>query len=258
MFAIDDNNFVLITNDGTVRCLTLQSNTSTMKFNQTSTKQLDIKCSKLFVSIMTLNSKPRLIILADDERSLGIYASNEIIYVNIDLTSYESTHIVRMTSERNQEIILFYCESKSLYACHIQLSTVNSCKITPFDTADMYALKNNCLATAINGENRLNLHNIHACVCHEPIQLENECEQLCFNESGDYAFTLVKPRVLCMYRVKDRRRLARVFVYDFVTTMVASNDFIILAMNDRRLLTLMIADPDDPLLQSKVQALPSR
>ncbi|CAF0893381.1 unnamed protein product [Adineta steineri] len=29
-------------------------------------------------------------------------------------------------------------------------------------------------------------------------------------------------------------------------------------MNDRRLLTLMIADPDDTILQSKIQALPSR
>ncbi|CAF3525513.1 unnamed protein product [Adineta steineri] len=40
--------------------------------------------------------------------------------------------------------------------------------------------------------------------------------------------------------------------------MTACNDFIILAMNDRRLLTLMIADPDDTMLQSKIQALPSR
>jgi hypothetical protein len=40
--------------------------------------------------------------------------------------------------------------------------------------------------------------------------------------------------------------------------MIASNDFIILGINNRRLLTLMIADPDDSTLQSKIQALPSR
>jgi hypothetical protein len=163
-----------------------------------------------------------------------------------------------MTSEKSEENLLFYFQDKSLLSCQFQLSNKTSYQLTPFDKADMYCLKNNCLTTAINGENQLNLHNIESCVCHEPIQLENECEQLCMNDSGDYIFALVKPRILLMYRVKDRRLLGRLFVYDFVTTMVASNDFIILGMNDRRLLTLMIADPDDPTLQSKIQALPSR
>ncbi|CAF3642827.1 unnamed protein product [Rotaria sordida] len=258
VFTINEDTFILITNDGSIRCITQQINKNNIKFNQTSNKQLNIKCSKLFTSILTLHSKASLIILADDQHSLAIWTSNEIIYMDIDLSQYSSTHLIRMTSEKNQEILLFYFENKSLYSCRIQLSNKNSYQITPFDTADIYTLKNNCLATAINGENQLNLHNINLCICHEPIQLENECEQLCLNESGDYVFALVKPRVLCMYRVKDRRQLARLFVYDYVTTMIANNDFIILAMNDRRLLTLMIADPDDPALQSKIQALPSR
>ncbi|CAF0737665.1 unnamed protein product [Adineta steineri] len=40
--------------------------------------------------------------------------------------------------------------------------------------------------------------------------------------------------------------------------MIDDNDFLVLAMNDRRLLTLMIADPDDSTVQAKIQALPSR
>ena len=209
--------------------------------------------------MLTLNSKQSLIVLADDQKSLAVYTLNDIIYINIDLSQYSSTPLLQMTSEKSAEVLLFYFENKSLLSCRVQLSSKqNSYHLTPFDTADMYCLKNNCLATTINGENQLNFHNIHSCVCHEPIQLENECEQLCLNESGDYVFALVKPRILCMYRVKDRRQLGRLFVYDFVTRMIASNDFIVLGMNDRRLLTLMIADPDDPELQSKIQALPSR
>ncbi|CAF2516523.1 unnamed protein product [Rotaria sp. Silwood2] len=258
VFTINEDTFILITNDGSIRCITQQINKNNIKFNQTSNKQLNIKCSKLFASILTLNSKTSLIVLADDQHSLAIWRSNEIIYMDIDLSQYSPTRLIRMTSECSQEILLFYFENKSLCSCRIQLANKNSYQITPFDTADIYTLKNNCLATAINGENQLNLHNINLCVCHEPIQLENECEQLCLNESGDYVFALVKPRVLCMYRVKDRRQLARLFVYDYVITMIANNDFIILAMNDRRLLTLMIADPDDPELQSKIKALPSR
>ena len=179
--------------------------------------------------------------------------------MDIDLSKYSSTPLSQMTSEKDAEVLLFYFQNKSLLSCRIRLTTnQNTYELTPFDTADMYCLKNNCLATTINGENQLNFHNIHSCVCHEAIQLENECEQLCLNESGEYIFALVKPRILCMYRVKDRRQLGRLFVYDFVTQMVANNDFIVLGMNDRRLLTLMIAEPDDTNLQSKIQSLPSR
>ncbi|CAF4100054.1 unnamed protein product [Rotaria sordida] len=259
VFFIDENTFILITNDGSIRCITQQINKNNIKFNQTSNKQLNIKCSRLFTSILTLDSILSLIVLADDEHSLGIYRSNDIIYMNIDLSQYSSTRLLRMTSEKSEEFILFYFENKSLISCRIQLSTnKNSYHLIPFDTADIYCLKNNCLATVINDKNRLNLYNIHSCVCHESIQLENECEQLCLNESGDYVFALVKPRILCMYRVIDRFQLGRLFVYDFVTRMIVSNDFIVLAMNDRRLLTLMIADPDDSTLQTKIQALPSR
>ncbi len=259
MFSFDEKTFILITNDGSIRYITQQINKTNIKFNQTSTKQLNIQCTRLFTSILILNSKQTLIVLADDEHSLAICTSNELIYMNIDLSQYASSHLLRMTSEKTHEVLLFYFKNKSLVSCRIQLSTNhNVYHLTPFDTADMYCLKNNCLATTINGENQLNLHNIHSCVCHEPIQLENECEQLCLNESGDYVFVLVKPRILCMYRVKDRRQLGRLFVYDFVTRMIADKDFVILAMNDRRLLTLMIADPDDPTLQAKIQALPSR
>lgn len=260
VFIIDENTFILLTNDGSIRYITQQINKNNIKFNQTSNKQLNIKCTRLFSSILTLNSKPSLIVLADDEHSLAICTSNEIINMNIDFSKYSSSPLLRMTSEKSEEILLFYFKDKSLISCRIQLSSNNksSYEITPFDTADIYCLKNNCLVTVINGENQLNLHNIQSCVCHEPIHLENECEQVCLNGSGDYAFALVKPRILYMYRVQDRRQLARLFVSDFVTTMIASNDFIILAMNDRRLLTLMIADPDDPTLQSKIEALPSR
>lgn len=256
-FSFDDNTFILITSDGTVRSITQQINKNNMKFNQTLTKQLNIKCTKLFCSILTLQSIPSLIVLDDEQQSLAIWTLNDINYMNINLS--QSSPLLRMTCEKSEENILFYFQDKSLLACQIQIQNSQySYKLTPFDKADMYCLKNNCLATVINGENQMNLHNIDSCVCHEPIQLENECEQLCLNESGNYLFVLVKPRVLCMYRVLDRKRLGRLFVYDYVTTMIANKDFIVLGMNDRRLLTLMIADPDDPTLQSRIQALPSR
>jgi hypothetical protein len=119
-------------------------------------------------------------------------------------------------------------------------------------------MNDDCLATVNNTNKQLSLEHFRSSTHNQPIQLDNECEHLCLNESGRYVFVVVKPRLLLMYRVDDSRRLARLFVYDFVTSIIADEHFIVLAMNDRRLLTLMIADPDDPQLASKIQALPSR
>jgi hypothetical protein len=258
VFLFDENTFILITNDGSIRYLTQQPTKTSIKFTQTSNQQLKIKCSRLLCSLLTLQSKPSLIILDDDQNSLAICTVNEILTMDINLTQSSPIRLLHLTSDKTEENLLFYFEDKSLLTCRIRLSNPNSYHLESFGTADIYCLKKNCLATVINGENRLNLHDINSNVCYEAIELENECEQLCVNESGEYAFALVKPRILCMYRLKDHQRIGRLFVYDYVTTMIASNDFIILALNDRRLLTLMIADPDDPTLQSKIQALPSR
>jgi len=258
VFSFDENTFILITNDGSIRFITQKINKNNIKFNQTLNKQLNIKCSKLFSTILTIDSKISLIILDDNQNSLVICTINDIIYIDINLSQYSSTNLLNITSDKFQENILFYFENKSLLLCQIRLSNKNSYHLIPYNKVDMYCLTNNCLATVINGENQLNLYQINLDISNQTIQLENECEQLCLNQSGDYVFALVKFRILCMYRVKDCRKLGRLFIYDHVTTMIANKDFIILAMNDRRLLTLIIADPHDTTLQSKIKALPSR
>ena len=253
-----ENTFLLLTNDGSIRSLTQQMIKTSPKFTQTSTQQLKIPCSRLLCSLLTLQSKPSLVILDDHQHSFAIWSSNEIISMNIDLSSFSSARLSRLSGTSSEENLLFYFENKSLVSCRLDLSRKKSSQMKSFGTVDLYTQKKSSLATILHDENRLTLHDIPTGTSHDPIQLENECEQLCLNESGEYVFALVKPRILCMYRVKDRQRLGRLFVYDAVTTMIASEDFIVLGMNDRRLLTLMIADPEDPNLQSKIQALPSR
>jgi hypothetical protein len=61
-----------------------------------------------------------------------------------------------------------------------------------------------------------------------------------------------------MYRTSDGQQLAKLFLFNLVSSITADNDFVVLAMADRRLLTLMIADPQDPMVATKIQALPSR
>jgi hypothetical protein len=234
------------------------------KFNQTAKAQLNIQCSMMCSSVVTLDSLEYLVVSADNGQSIAVWTTKRIIYIDVNLSPYLSSSTLRLksiTGERTKDLILLYFDDKSLISCKVKLEQSNdsgSLQMKPFGKADKFCLKSHCLATVINGQNHLNLHNIDSSVSREPIQLENECEQLCLNESGTYVFALVKPRVLFMYRTSDRQQLATLFVYDFVSFMAADNDFVVLAMNDRRLLTLMIADPNDLTIQTKIQSLPSR
>ncbi|CAF3376500.1 unnamed protein product [Rotaria sp. Silwood1] len=255
--------FFVLTNNGLAYSIAQQiTSENEIQFNQTANIQLKIPCSKMFTSVLTLNSLENLIIFADNGQSMAIWTIERIIYIDVDVSPYLlSSQLKSIDSERTENLLLMYFDDKNLLSCQVNLEESidrGSLQMTPFDKADKFCLKNDCLATYNNGNTQLNLHNIRSRTCYEPIQLENECLQLCLNESASYVFALVKPRVLFMYRINDRRQLAKLFVYDFVSFMVADNEFLVLAMNDRRLLTLMIADPDDPNIQAKIQALPSR
>jgi hypothetical protein len=242
----------------------VQQNTSNeeTKFNETVSIQLKIQCSMMFSTVLTLNGLECLIVFADNGQSMAIWTRERIIYVDTNFSAYvSSSQLKSVTGEHTDNLLLLYFHDKTLISSQVNLDKSNkkgSIELTPFDKVDKFCLRKDCLAAYNNGQTQLHLHNIRLCTCYEPIQLDNECQVLCLNESATYVFVLLKPRVLYMYRMEDRRQLAKLFIYDFVTFMTADNEFLVLAMNDRRLLTLMIADPDDPTSQAKIQALPSR
>lgn len=258
ILPFEKQTLLVLTSDNVLRCINQQKIGKRIKYSEVSSTKLDISCTKLLVSVFTLNSKRSLAIFHDDGQSLIVWTKDNIISMKIDLGKYGTSPLTSVISEHDKGIILLHFENKNLVSCQLTLSQSNSYNLTSYDTADIYDLKNNCLVMVSSNEQRLDIHDMLSSSCHEPLDLENQCLHLCLNESGTYAFALVFPRILLMYRVADRRRIARLFVYDLVNDMIASDQFIVLAMNDRRLLTLMIADPEDSALPSKIQALPSR
>ncbi|CAF3279289.1 unnamed protein product [Rotaria sp. Silwood2] len=255
--------FYVLTCNGIVYSIVQQiTSDNGFHFNQQANSQLKISCSMMLSTVLTLNGLESLIVFADNGQSMAICTMERVIYIDVDVSSYTpSSPLSSITSEKTQDLLLLYFNNKTLISCQVKLDETNekgSIQFIPFDQVDKFCLQNNCLATYNNGKTQLALHDIRLCTCDESIQLDNECQYLCFNESATYVFALIKPRVLFMYRMSDRRQMAKLFVYDFVWSMVTDNEFLVLAMNDRRLLTLMIADPDDPTLQARIQALPSR
>ena len=257
-------NFYILTNKGCVSSIMQQiTDEQQIKFNQTDEIQLKIQCSKMFSSVLSLHGLESLVVLADNGSSMAIWNMEHVIYIDVNVSSYGSlSQLKSMISEPTEKYLLLHFNHKTLLSGEVNIDqqhSKGSVQFTSFDQVDKYCSKKQSLAIyRNNGRMQLNLHDTHASTSLEPIQLESECQELCFNESATYVFVLLKSRVLFMYRMKDHRQLAKLYTSDLVTFITADNDFVVLAMNDRRLLTLMIADPDDPTLSARIQALPSR
>ena len=256
--------FLLVTNTGSLSSIVQHSNSyDNIKFHQTNNVQLNIQCSNMFSSIVTLNSNEHLIIFDDNLQSIVIWTNTQsLIYININHSQILSSILSKVYSdERTEDTILLHFTDKSLVLCQIKLNELTkngSVEMITLDSTDLFCQKNHCLAMVINNQNQLNLRNFRYEIHYHSIQLENICEQICFNDSATYVFTLIKPRILFMHRIDNSEQMAKLFLYDYVISLRVNDNFVVLAMNDRRLLTLMIADPNDPNIIKKIQALPSR
>ncbi|CAF1355188.1 unnamed protein product [Rotaria magnacalcarata] len=261
--ATHKGTFFVLTNNGVLYCISQQVKPDgQVIFDQTANAVLKMKCSVTLSSVLTLNGLECLIVFADNGRKMAVWTTEQLIYMDVNVPYDAAASSLKcITSERTQDFVLLYFDNKMLIACQVKLDRSGqkgSLELTTYGPADKYCLRKSLLAAYHSENNQLTLHDIQLRTRYEPIQLDNECQLVCLNESADYVFALVKPRILFMYRTKDGRQLAKLFTYDYVSFITASNDFLVLAMNDRRLLTMMIGDPNDPTLPAKIQALPSR
>lgn len=246
--------FLLLTNKGSIHCITEQvSENDPPTFHHKVHLQLPMPCAKMLSTVISIDSTEYLIVVADNGGSLAAWRSERVINIAIPpLTS----SLTSVTGERSHHSLLLHLQDHSLVSCRVNLDS--SIRLTTFTQVDRFALRTNRLVTLNNKTNHLDLVDLHSSTSHTRIQLENHCEHLCLNESGRCVFALVSPRVLYMYRFTDGRPVTKLFLNDLVCAMRADDDFLVLAMVDRRLLTLMIADPDDPTVSEKIRALPSR
>ncbi|CAF1234877.1 unnamed protein product [Adineta steineri] len=261
-----NGNFIILTKNGTIHRIVEQiiSNEES-KFNEIENSQLNIQCSMMFSSILTINSKEYLIVFDDNGQSMAVCSIEQIIYIDInfslDLVPL-SSHLLSIIGDSSQDLVALHFDNKSLTICQVKLAESSNNKgylnMISFDKVDKFCLKNDYFAKFNNVDNELSWYNINLSKYHEFIKMSNECLQLCMNESSSYIFVLIKSCILFMYRIIDNQQLAKLYLYDIASFMIADNDFIVLSMNDRRLLTLMIADPQDSTVHAKIHALPSR
>lgn len=258
IFATRTDKYFLLTNNGTVHIISRTMNAEQRtEFSINKHAQLKIPCTMLLGTIITLNSSEYLVVVADNGQSIGILNLENTFYENIQIPAKLNS----ILSDQMLNIVTLHCQDESLITLDIKLNTQTnnlSIEANSLEKILKFSLKNNVLATFHSQTHQVLVRSLTSDSPMSKIEFENQCEHICLNDSGEYLFTIIKPRMLYLHRVKDGCQLAKLFLVDLVRSLQADNDFVVMGMSDRRLLTLMIADPQDPKVAEKIKALPSR
>lgn len=86
----------------------------------------------------------------------------------------------------------------------------------------------------------------------------SKCSYYRLSENNDYLVYFEKPKFLTMYRLSDGEKIAFTALYSDINNLLVSNEYVYLAMRDRRILSLLIVDPKEPFHDLRIKKLPSR
>ncbi|CAF5111445.1 unnamed protein product, partial [Rotaria magnacalcarata] len=151
----------VLTNKGSMYCIAQHVTSDTeIIFNQTANTQLNIQCSMMWSSVLTLNGLECLIVLADNGQSMAIWTLERIVYIDIDISPYvSSAQLKSVLSEQRENVLLLYFNNKTLISVQVNLDISNDkgrVQLTPFGEIDKFCLRKHSLAVYNKGKTQLN------------------------------------------------------------------------------------------------------
>jgi hypothetical protein len=87
---------------------------------------------------------------------------------------------------------------------------------------------------------------------------DGNLQHFCISSNSQYLCTIQNMKILDMYQTKDAKRIAHLPLYSEANSMCISDDFVSLAMKDRKVLSYFIADPLKPEQKKRIKLFKSR
>ena len=79
-----------------------------------------------------------------------------------------------------------------------------------------------------------------------------------FDDNLDYLSIIQNTKVLSLYRLIDGKRIAHLPLYSDVNCLCMSHMYVVMGMQDRRILSYLIVDPKQPQHFNRIKQLESR
>ena len=87
---------------------------------------------------------------------------------------------------------------------------------------------------------------------------ENNLQLACFSSDCDYLATIETPKLLSVFRLKDGKRIAHVPLYSDVYCISMSDHYVVIGMQDKRIISYLLVDPQRPDHKGRIECLDSR
>jgi hypothetical protein len=80
----------------------------------------------------------------------------------------------------------------------------------------------------------------------------------CLSDDCEYISTIEAPKVLSLFRLSDGKRIVHVPLYNEINSILMSDHYVVMGMQDKRILSYLLVDPLRPDHENRVASLDSR
>ena len=87
---------------------------------------------------------------------------------------------------------------------------------------------------------------------------DNSLQFACISDDCEYLATVEIPKMLSLYRLSDCKRIAHVPLYNEINSILMSDHYVVMGMQDKRILSYLIVDPLRSDHENRIAELDSR
>ena len=88
--------------------------------------------------------------------------------------------------------------------------------------------------------------------------IKNKLQFACISDDCEYLATFEESRLLSLFRLSNSKRIAQVPIYSEINSILMSDHYLVMCMQDKRILSYLIVDPDKPEHSNRMNELDSR
>ena len=277
----DENEFIMINKtieeDNPIKINKFLFNKNDSKWKDESINDLNKLLNNLKLSEIENNNETiNFVDITHKDKLLILYYKNELFYIDSSMSTikshkiYENDYFKKSVNLINGKKKLFYKieETNDFIGINklkqiVYVSISNDFKIINekilIENYERFriGLFKNILFYESNDEIKVyNLNNNLTIFNH--LFAQNKLEFACVSEDCEYLATFEESRLLSIFRLSNSKRIAHVPVYNEINSILMSDHYVVMCMQDKRILSYLLVDPQKPEHSNRIKELDSR
>ena len=228
------------------------------------------------IKLSTIDNSINFVDLTHKDKLLILYHKNELICIDSTMSTiqshkiYENDYFKKSISLMNGKKKLFYKIeetndfigiNKLKQIVHLNISSdfkiINEkILIENYDSLRLGLFKN---ILFFDSNNEIKVYNLNSkSIVFNHLFTNNKLQFACISDDCEYLATFEESRILSVFRLSNSKRIAHVSIYNEINSILMSDHFVAMCMQDKRILSYLLVDPLKPEHSNRISQLDSR